>query len=156
MLRLLVARAILTARQYGNACGTVYLESADVSRGTDLYIDTPNTAEQQTAFPMADDGCDYKRTYVNLNVIIGKSGRVKVLKHPVTDEAVTVRIRSLTLTSASSYLDLDGNTLKIRDPENRRMNDWNATAQGNVTLGGTALKPGALIWETPKLMFIVR
>ena len=65
-----------------------------------------------------------------------------------------IRIRSLSLTSPTSVLDLGANFLAVSDPAHRRDKDWAEGATVNVSEYNKV--PGEIIWLSRGFMLIVR
>lgn len=102
---------ILTSNMIYSPPGTVYLESADTSSGTDLYIvgkDKNTTLE--TVFPMPNDGSDYS-IYTNLNIHVGISTVLSIGK--LTGGA-PVEIRSISIENTGKVKMYTGCDLSVR------------------------------------------
>ena len=129
----------------GNAAGTIYLESADKSKGGYLYVNGGASAPAQcTLVPMADDG-DLLKSLRNVNLVIGPNAWVEV------SSKARVCFRDLDLQASSSKLNVNGATVQVRSLRHKDGKRWykplaDEIADGKVVLGGTALNPGRIEW----------
>lgn len=109
--------------------GTIYLETADTSKGADLIIEKlgSTAATYYTDIPMSADEEDIAK-WANVNLIIGRGARVKILRTggsaSVLTPPQTLKLRSLKLEASDSYLDLNANTLEVLDPDWKRCRGW--------------------------------
>lgn len=91
---------IITNRQDYSAAGTVYLESADTTGGTDLYVvGSAKNTTLQTSFPMPDDGDPLQ--YTNVNVHVGASAVLYVCDQAPGSK---VAVRSLEVTNSGRVM----------------------------------------------------
>jgi len=103
---------ILAGRDINSAPGTVYLEAADTSNGTDLYVlGTGKTTTYKTPFPMPDDGNDYS-VYSNVNIHVGIASVLSI--GGMTDATGRYCIRSLDIANGGKAELVSGATLAIR------------------------------------------
>lgn len=143
---------ILATRNKVAACGTVYLESASSSvAGADLYIETDTSTNYSTQFPMDEDG-DASTCYANVNLIIGKGGKV-VVPRGADDKPREIRLRSLMLSSSNSTLNLGVNTFIVTDPSWRRDKDW---VSRSVTVDLYNKVPGKIVYLSRGTMIFIR
>ena len=144
---------ILASDASPNSAGTVYLEAANSKEGSWLYIENGMAPSRYaTKFPMAADG-DVARRYANVNLIIGNGGWVMVARDSFNIPQ-RIRIRSLSLTSATSVLDLGANFLAVSDPSRRRDKDWAEGATVNVSEYNKV--PGEIIWLESGFILLIR
>ena len=144
---------ILASDTSPNSAGTVYLEAAGSAEGAWLYIENGvASSPYATMFPMAADG-DAKTAYQNVNLIIGHGGWVTVPRGS-SNIPQEIRLRSLSMTSSASILDLGVNTFVVTDPAWRRDKDWARGATVNVSEYNKV--PGKILWLSRGSMVILR
>ncbi len=144
---------ILASDTSPNSAGTVYLEAAGSAEGAWLYIENGvASSPYATMFPMAADG-DAKTAYQNVNLIIGHGGWVTVPRGS-SNIPQEIRLRSLSMTSSTSILDLGANTFVVTDPAWRRDKDWAPGATVNVSEYNKV--PGKILWLSRGSMVILR
>ena len=100
----------------------------------------------------ANDG-DAKTAYQNVNLIIGHGGWVTVPRGS-SNIPQEIRLRSLSMTSSASILDLGANTFVVTDPAWRRDKDWAPGAAVNVSEYNKV--PGKILWLSRGSMVILR
>ncbi|MBQ3315151.1 MAG: hypothetical protein IJG70_04245 [Kiritimatiellae bacterium] len=119
---------ILTQRMTYATPGTVYLESADTSSGTDLYvIGTGNNTSLKTVFPMPADGSDYS-IYTNLNIHVGIASFLSIGR--LTGGA-PVEVRSLSVENTGMAETVAGCDLSVRSGLSIASNSSLASAGGD-------------------------
>ncbi len=136
-----------------NSAGTVYLEAAGSAEGAWLYIENgAASSPYATKFPMAADG-DVAKRYANVNLVLGNGGWVTVPRDS-TNVPQKIRLRSLSMTSPTSILDLGANTFVVTDPACRRNKDWAPGATVNVSEYNKV--PGKILWPPRGFVLIMR
>ena len=144
---------ILASDTSPNSAGTVYLEAAGSAEGAWLYIENgAASSPYATKFPMAADG-DVAKRYINVNLVLGTGGWVTVPRDS-NNVPQRIRIRSLSLTSPTSVLDLGANFLAVSDPAHRRDKDWAEGATVNVSEYNKV--PGEIIWLPRGFLLILK
>ena len=144
---------ILASDTSPNSAGTVYLEAAGSAEGAWLYIENgAASSPYATKFPMAADG-DVAKRYVNVNLVLGQGGWVSVARDS-SNVPQEIRLRSLSMTSSTSILDLGANTFVVTDPAWRRNKDWAPGATVNVSEYNKV--PGKILWLSRGSMVILR
>ena len=101
---------------------------------------------------MGEDG-DASTCYANVNLIIGKGGNV-VVSRGADNKPQEIRLRSISMTSSTSILDLGANTFVVTDPAWRRDKDWAPNATVNVSEYNKV--PGKILWLSRGSMVILR
>ena len=144
---------ILASDTSPNSAGTVYLEAAGSAEGAWLYIENgAASSPYATKFPMEADG-DVAKRYVNVNLVLGKGGWVTVPRDS-SNIPQEIRLRSLSMTSSTSILDLGANTFVVTDPAWRRNKDWAPGATVNVSEYNKV--PGKILWLSRGSRVILR
>ena len=144
---------ILASDMSPNSAGTVYLEAAGSAEGAWLYIENgAASSPYATKFPMAADG-DVAKRYANVNLVLGNGGWVTVPRDS-TNVPQKIRLRSLSMTSPTSILDLGANTFVVTDPAWRRNKDWAPGATVNVSEYNKV--PGKILWPPRGFVLILK
>ena len=144
---------VLASDTSPNSAGTVYLEAAGSAEGAWLYIENgAASSPYATKFPMAADG-DVAKRYINVNLVLGTGGWVTVPRGS-SNIPQEIRLRSLSMTSSTSILDLGANTFVVTDPAWRRDKDWEPGATVNVSEYNKV--PGKILWLSRGSRVILR
>ena len=121
--------------------------------GAWLYIENgAASSPYATKLPMAADG-DVAKRYANVNLVLGNGGWVTVPRDS-TNVPQKIRLRSLSMTSPTSILDLGANTFVVTDPACRRNKDWAPGATVNVSEYNKV--PGKILWPPRGFVLILK